>query len=172
MLHISNITLRASALPIKAELSGSRSCSAAGLSVDAYAPVCALARQMIRNGFGPERGLEVHRGSVLCFVTTLATAAALTVEDGPDGVARFRPYRPPGLGVAPPIASSAPVYAEDRPGRVECAGAGGAPCTWTLSDGTAVSTEVALLILNDVRVISVNGGLFPTTPQTWRYCEP
>jgi hypothetical protein len=44
--------------------------------------------------------------------------------------------------------------------------------TWTLSDGAVVSTEVALLIVNDVRVISVNDGLFPTTPQTWRYCEP
>jgi hypothetical protein len=125
--YINRFIFTASPLVIRAELSGSRSCSAAGLSVDAYAPVCALARQLIRTGFGPARVLEVHRGSVLCFVTTLATAAGLTVEDGPDGVPRFRPYRPLGLGVAPPIALSAPVHAEDRPGRVERAGAGGAP---------------------------------------------
>jgi hypothetical protein len=124
VLHISNITLRASALPIKAELSGSRSGTAAGVCVDAYAPVCALARQLLSNGFGGERTLEVYRGSTLCFCTTLATAAALTVADGPDGVPRFRPYRPPSWEVGPPIAPSAPVHTEDQPAQIKRAGAG------------------------------------------------
>jgi len=41
-----------------------------------------------------------------------------------------------------------------------------------LSNGIRVTPEVALLVVNDVRVVSVNDGLFPTTPQTWRYVEP
>ena len=43
---------------------------------------------------------------------------------------------------------------------------------FTLSNGTRVAPEIALLVVNDVRVCSVNDGLFPTTPQTWRYVEP
>lgn len=42
---------------------------------------------------------------------------------------------------------------------------------WTLSDGTHVAAEIALMVVNDVRVVSVNDGLFPVTPQTWRYVE-
>ena len=42
---------------------------------------------------------------------------------------------------------------------------------FTLSDGTPVSSEIALMVVNDIRVVSVNDGLFPTTPQTWRYIE-
>jgi len=43
---------------------------------------------------------------------------------------------------------------------------------FTLSNGIRVTPEVALLVVNDVRVVNVNDGLFPTAPQTWRYCEP
>jgi len=43
---------------------------------------------------------------------------------------------------------------------------------FTLSNGICVTPEVALLVVNDVRVVSANDGLFPTAPQTWRYCEP
>jgi hypothetical protein len=89
---------------IRAELSGDRRCSALGITVDAYAPVCAIARQLIRAGFPPDRILEVYRGTTLCFCTTLATAARLTVEDSKDGVPRFRWYRPPSWEVTPPIA--------------------------------------------------------------------
>src|SRR5262245_53346990 len=42
---------------------------------------------------------------------------------------------------------------------------------WTLSDGTRVTPEIALMVANDVRVVGVNDGLFPVTPQTWRYVE-
>jgi hypothetical protein len=40
------------------------------------------------------------------------------------------------------------------------------------SDGTVVAPEIALAVVNDVRVCSVNDGLFPATPQTWRYIGP
>jgi hypothetical protein len=42
---------------------------------------------------------------------------------------------------------------------------------FVLSNGTPVSTDIALLVVNDVRVVSVNDGLFPGTPQTWRWAE-
>jgi hypothetical protein len=43
---------------------------------------------------------------------------------------------------------------------------------FVLSNGTPVPTDIALLVVNDVRVVSVNEGLFPTAPQTWRYVTP
>jgi len=43
---------------------------------------------------------------------------------------------------------------------------------FTLSDGTRIPPEVALLVVNDVRIHSADAGLFPATPQTWRYSDP
>jgi hypothetical protein len=40
---------------------------------------------------------------------------------------------------------------------------------FTLSDGTRVPPEVALLVVNDVRIHSADAGLFPATSQTWRF---
>ena len=91
-------------LPIHAELSGSSHCSALGIAVNAYAPVLALARRPIHAGLPPDRILEVYRGMTLCFRVPLAVAARLTVEDGSNGVPRFRRYRPPSWEVGPPIA--------------------------------------------------------------------
>jgi hypothetical protein len=42
---------------------------------------------------------------------------------------------------------------------------------FVLSNGTPVPTDIALLVVNDVRVVPVNDGLFPSTPQTWRWAE-
>ena len=42
---------------------------------------------------------------------------------------------------------------------------------FVLSNGTPVPTDIALLVVNDVRVVPVNDGLFPGTPQTWRWAE-
>jgi hypothetical protein len=42
---------------------------------------------------------------------------------------------------------------------------------FTLSDGTVIPPEVALAVVGDVRICSVNDGLFAATPQTWRYVE-
>jgi hypothetical protein len=42
---------------------------------------------------------------------------------------------------------------------------------YSLTDGRPVSSEVASLVIADVRIVSVGDGLFPTTPQTWRYAE-
>ena len=40
---------------------------------------------------------------------------------------------------------------------------------FTLSDGTRVAPEVALHVVNDVRIRGADAGLFPTTPQTWKF---
>src|SRR5215813_5459973 len=90
--------------PIRADLSGNRQCSANGIMVDAYAPVLALARRLIRAGLPPDRILKVYRGATLCFCVPLAVAARLTVEDSSDGPPRFRQYRQPSWEVGPPIA--------------------------------------------------------------------
>jgi hypothetical protein len=133
MLNISKLHFSTSALAlgaIRAELEGSRRCSALGLSVNSYAPVCALARRLIAAGHDPNCILEVYRGSTLCFATTLGTAAGLMVEDARDGVPRFRKYRPPSVEGGPPVAptaSSLPEALADEITAPTPAGAHGGP---------------------------------------------
>lgn len=94
-------------MTIRGELEDSRRCTALGLTVDAYAPVCALARQLIRAGYDPGRTLEIYRGATLCFRVRLAVAARLTVKDGKDGRPRFEKYVPfPVTRVASSVASN------------------------------------------------------------------
>lgn len=42
---------------------------------------------------------------------------------------------------------------------------------FTLSNGEHVPPEVAVGVINDVRIISQSDGLFPALPQTWRHVE-
>jgi hypothetical protein len=39
---------------------------------------------------------------------------------------------------------------------------------FTLSDGTRVASEVALTVINDLRIVLQSDGLFPALPQTWK----
>jgi len=41
-----------------------------------------------------------------------------------------------------------------------------------LSDGTHVAPEVAIAVINDVRIVVDSSGLFSSTPQSWKYEEP
>jgi len=41
---------------------------------------------------------------------------------------------------------------------------------FTLSNGEHVPSEIAVAVINDVRIISQNDGLF-TLPQTWKHVE-
>jgi hypothetical protein len=43
---------------------------------------------------------------------------------------------------------------------------------FVLTDGTRVASDIATLVVNDLRIVCVNDGLFPATLQTWRYVEP
>jgi len=42
---------------------------------------------------------------------------------------------------------------------------------YTLSNGERVKANIAIMVTRDVRVISVNDGLFPQCPQTWRFAD-
>jgi hypothetical protein len=42
---------------------------------------------------------------------------------------------------------------------------------FTLSNGEHVAPEIALLVINDLRIISQNDGLFPSLPQSWKHVE-
>jgi hypothetical protein len=42
---------------------------------------------------------------------------------------------------------------------------------FTLSNGAHVAPEVAIAVINDVRIISQNDGLFPSLPQSWKHVE-
>jgi Bifunctional DNA primase/polymerase, N-terminal len=42
---------------------------------------------------------------------------------------------------------------------------------FSLTNGKPVSTDVAAVVIADIRVVPVNDGLFPGTPQIWRWVE-
>jgi hypothetical protein len=42
---------------------------------------------------------------------------------------------------------------------------------YPLTNGQPVAADVAALVITDIRVVPVNDGLFPGTPQTWRWTE-
>jgi hypothetical protein len=42
---------------------------------------------------------------------------------------------------------------------------------FVLSGGTRVASAVALMVVNDARVVGAADGLFSAPPQTWRYIE-
>jgi hypothetical protein len=42
---------------------------------------------------------------------------------------------------------------------------------FTLSSGEHVPSEIAVAVINDVRIVSQNDGLFPSLPQSWKHVE-
>ena len=90
---------------IRAELTGSDTCTAAGLTVHARAPVLTMCREMLAAGLDPDSALDVYRNGLLALrIRAIGEAAKLTVEDGRDGVPRFRRWKaPPSVGPTPPV---------------------------------------------------------------------
>jgi len=44
---------------------------------------------------------------------------------------------------------------------------------FSLSNGVDVAPEIAVMVINDLRIVSQQDGLFPSlSPQTWIYLEP
>src|SRR6516225_11533530 len=89
---------------IFAELIGSNTCTAAGVTVVDRAPVLALCRALVTAGQDPNRPLHAYRGGVLCLcVRSIGEGARLTVEDDPHGRPRLRRWRnrPRGCGTRP-----------------------------------------------------------------------
>jgi len=89
---------------IFAELIGSNTCTAAGVTVVDHAPVFALCRALVKAGQEPNRPLHAYRGDVLCLcVRSIGEGARLTVEDDRHGRPRLRRWRnrAKGCGAAP-----------------------------------------------------------------------
>ena len=86
------ITVEAHA--IFAELIGSNTCTAAGITVVDHAPVLALCRALVTAGHDPNRPLHAYRGDVLCLrVRSIGEGARLTIEDDRHGRPRLRRRR-------------------------------------------------------------------------------
>ena len=86
------ITVEAKA--IIAELIGSNTCTAAGVTVVDHAPVLALCRALVTAGQDLNRPLHAYRGDVLCLcVRSIGEGARLAVEDDRYGRPRLRRWR-------------------------------------------------------------------------------
>jgi hypothetical protein len=81
---------RRHALPIRAELTGSATATALGISARSNSPILTLCRLLIRAGHNLSARLEAHRGSTLCLrVCSIGGGARLTVKEPDGGRAHF-----------------------------------------------------------------------------------
>jgi hypothetical protein len=93
---------------IRAELVGSDTATAAGITVIAFAPVLTLCRALIDAGHEPRRLLEAYRGEVLCLrVKTIGEAALLTVKTMGNGAPGFTVEGTAGRATASPVRPTA-----------------------------------------------------------------
>lgn len=80
---------------IRAEIVGSNTAVAEGLTAKGRTPVLKLCRDLIAAGFDPASRLEAYRGQTLCLViASLAKGAGLDVD---EGRVRFRKYAETGV---------------------------------------------------------------------------
>jgi len=71
---------------VRAELIGSTTCTAAGISVTNGTPVLSLCRRLFEAGHDPATRLEVYRGTVLALtVRSIGEAAQLTIKTAGNG---------------------------------------------------------------------------------------
>jgi hypothetical protein len=98
--------------PIRAELSGSNRCSAAGYTARSYTPVLRLCRMLVNAGYDPATPLHCYRGEILCLIVrSIGEAATLELNGRGTGFVRRRP----AVGTAPPVDSAGPDDAEGSP---------------------------------------------------------
>jgi hypothetical protein len=89
---------------VSAELIGSDTASAMGLTVRAAAPMLMLCRKLIEASIDPGRPLIAYRGNLLSLrVSSIGTAARLTVDETRTGFARWKafPHAAVSSGIAP-----------------------------------------------------------------------
>jgi hypothetical protein len=78
--------------PLRADLNGSDTCSAADITSRGHAPVLVLCRELIATGCDPDRAMEVFRGATLALhIRSISAAAALTVKAAGNGSPIFAP---------------------------------------------------------------------------------
>jgi hypothetical protein len=76
---------------IRAELIGSDTCTAVGLTIKSGTPVLALCRTLIEAGHDPGMPLEVYRGDTLCLrVRSIGEAAGLRMDTDKTGRPVFK----------------------------------------------------------------------------------
>ncbi len=83
-------------IPIRAEIVGDDTCIAQGITVRAAAPVLAMCRKLVENGFDRSIPLEAYRGATLCLrVRTIGEGARLEIMHGGMGF-WMAPEKAPG----------------------------------------------------------------------------
>jgi hypothetical protein len=66
---------------MRAELAGSDSCSALGITISSSSPVLALCRKLVQAGFDPTMPMECYRGDTLALrIRSIGEAAALEIN--------------------------------------------------------------------------------------------
>jgi hypothetical protein len=84
---------------IRAELTGSDTCSALGITVKSESPVLGLCRKLIEAGHDPATPVKAYRGDTLCLrLRSIGEAAALEISSKGTG---FKPAR--AVRTAPPM---------------------------------------------------------------------
>ena len=97
---------------IRAELIGSDTCNASGITTRSHAPVLALCRSLIAAGLSPDQALVVYRRGVVAFrVRSIGEGAKLTVREDRHGI-EFAPHRTAFSrdGIGPRTAIEGPPY--------------------------------------------------------------
>jgi hypothetical protein len=91
---------------VRAELSSRDVCSAAGIVVQARAPVLSLCRKLIEAGVDPSERLEVYRGGTLALVVrAIGDGAKLTVAENDRFGPYFAPWKPSPFSEGSPPAA-------------------------------------------------------------------
>jgi len=84
---------------LRAELTGSDTCAAAGITAKGSTPVLALCRELLAAGVNPDQALEVYRGAMLALrIRSIRETAGLEINGEGNG---FRAWRTPAP--APPM---------------------------------------------------------------------
>jgi hypothetical protein len=101
---------------VRADLIGSDTCSAAGITTTGAAPVLALCRQLLAAGLDPDAALAVHRAGVLALrVRSLREGARLTVKTAGNGAPVFTVDAACRGAAASPVRQLPPLPSETRP---------------------------------------------------------
>ena len=104
-MRLSELKPSCNSSPVRAELSGSDTCTALGITAKADSPILALCRKLIEAGHDPAAPLEAYRGNTLALrVKSIGQDAALRVGTGGNGAPIFAPM--PGADIAPLVRQS------------------------------------------------------------------
>ena len=81
-------------LAVHAELHGSDTACACGITGRGNAPVLDLCRQLLESGHDPDQPLEAYRGDILCLtIRSIREAAGLEINSAGTGFVRHRGLR-------------------------------------------------------------------------------